>query len=248
MNTPDPCKSIGDVIQGLALPTPTPPTAPPAADPGGAAPATATAAPQSDPEPETWEQEQARRAREERAKQFREMCPTLYRQTDPARLPPDRLAKVLAWNYGPKGLLLVGPTGTGKTRCAWLLVRRLFLEERRRVMYFDGIGWGISVAQAYGEPDTTERWLDRLCRADVLFFDDLFKAKMTEAQEQALYGVFERRAAWLRPIIATMNSTGDMILARMTDNGRADRGEPLLRRMREFCEVVSFGQPARAAP
>ena len=46
-----------------------------------------------------------------------------------------------------------------------------------------------------------------------------------------------------------MNSTGDMILARMTDNGRADRGEPLLRRMREFCEVVSFGPAAgRSAP
>jgi hypothetical protein len=44
-----------------------------------------------------------------------------------------------------------------------------------------------------------------------------------------------------------MNSTGDMIFARMTDNGRADRGELLLRRMREFCEVVSFGQTARAS-
>ena len=238
MKISGPCKSIGDVIQDLTLPTTPPPTPPPTSPP--------TAAP-SEPEPETWEQEQARRAQEDRARQFQEMCPTLYRQTDPARLPPDRLAKVLAWQYGPKGLLLVGPTGTSKTRCAWLLMRRLFQEERRRVMYFDGIGWGISVAQAYGEPDTTERWLDRLCRADVLFFDDLFKAKMTEAQEQALYGVFERRAAWLRPIIATMNSTGDMILARMTDNGRADRGEPLLRRMREFCEVVTFGPGARAS-
>lgn len=72
---------------------------------------------------------------------------------------------------------------------------------------------------------------------------------MKEAQEQALQGVFERRSAWLSPVIATMNSTGDMILARMTDNGRADRGEPLLRRMREFCEVVSFGPAAgRATP
>lgn len=231
---------IGDVIKSLNLPTPPPP-----ATPGGsAAPA---AAPEPSPE-ERWLQEQRQQERDRRAARFRNLCPPLYQQTDPARLPPDKLAAVTAWKYGPKGLLLVGPTGTGKTRCAWLLVRRLFLEERRRVMYFDGIGWGISVAQAYGEPDTTERWLDRLCRADVLFFDDLFKAKMTEAQEQALYGVFERRAAWLRPVIATMNSTGDMILARMTDNGRADRGEPLLRRMREFCEVVSFGQTARAAP
>ncbi|MCX6876212.1 MAG: hypothetical protein NTW21_20760 [Verrucomicrobia bacterium] len=71
---------------------------------------------------------------------------------------------------------------------------------------------------------------------------------MTEAQEQALHAVFERRAAWLRPIIATMNSTGEMILARMTETGRADRGEPLLRRMREFCEVVTFAPGAQASP
>jgi len=44
------------------------------------------------------------------------------------------------------------------------------------------------------------------------------------------------------------HSTGDMILARMTDNSRADRGEPLLRRMREFCEVVSFGLGAQPPP
>lgn len=155
-------------------------------------------------------------------------------------MPADKLAAVTAWKYGPKGLLLVGPTGTGKTRCAWILVRRLFLEERRRVIPYDGIGWGIEVAKEYGTPETTDRWLDRVCRADVVFFDDLFKARLTEAQEQALYGVFERRVSWLRPIIATMNSTGEMILARMTDNGRADRGEPLLRRMREFCQVITF--------
>ena len=78
--------------------------------------------------------------------------------------------------------------------------------------------------------------------------DDLCKAKMTEAQEQALYAVFERRAAWLRPTIATMNSTGDMILARMTEAGRADRGAALLRRMREFCEVVTFRPGAQTPP
>jgi len=35
---------------------------------------------------------------------------------------------------------------------------------------------------------------------------------------------------------------------RMTDNGRADRGEPLLRRMREFCEVVNFEPGAQLPP
>ncbi len=91
-------------------------------------------------------------------------------------LPAAKLAKVMAWNHGPKGLLLVGPTGTGKTRCAWLLMRRLMIDECPRVKYFDGIGWGIDVSKAYGEPETTDRWLDGVCRAEVLFLDDLFKS------------------------------------------------------------------------
>ena len=228
MKKPTPAKSVADWIQEIPL---------------------AKSPAPGNPAPETWEQKQAREKRENREKLFESLCPPLYRKTDVARLPsPAKFAKVLGWNYGRNGLLLVGPTGTGKTRCAWSLIRRLFVEERRQVNYFDGIGWGISVSQAYGQPETTERWLDRICRADVLFLDDLFKAKMTEAQEQALYAVFERRAAWLRPVIATMNSTGEMSLARMTDNGRADRGEPLLRRMREFCEVVNFEPGAQPPP
>ena len=91
-----------------------------------------------------------------------------------------------------------------------------------------------------GENSETETWLDHVCTADVLFIDDLFKGKMTEAQELAAIGVFERRTNHLLPVIVTMNSTGRMILDRMTEQGRADRGEPLIRRMGEFCEVVKF--------
>lgn len=237
MKKPRPVKSAAEIMHGMEFPQQ---FAPSVAGPTTTPP---------DSAPETWEQGKARQAQERGMKRFVELCPPLYRQTDPARLPArGKLAEVMAWKYGPNGLLLVGPTGTGKTRCAWLLMRRLILEDCRRVTYFDGIGWGIEVAKEYGQPETTGQWLDRVCRAEILFLDDLFKAKMTEAQEQALYGVFDRRAAWQRPTIATMNSTGDMILARMTETGRADRGEALLRRMREFCEVVTFGLAAAALP
>ena len=169
------------------------------------------------------------------------ICPALYRDTVPSRIPDQaQLERVLGWEYNAKGLLLTGPTGAGKTRSAWLLLASLFFDQGRRIKAFDGIGWGIAVSAAYGEPSFTEEWLDQICKSDILFLDDLFKAKMTEAQEQALYGVFERRSAWMRPTIVTMNSTGRMILERMTEQGRADRGEPLLRRMAEFCDVIEF--------
>ncbi len=222
-------RPIGDVIQSLNL------NAPPPATPDGSAVPTA---PEPSPE-ESWIERERQRERERRDERFRNLCPPLYQQTDPAKLPQDKLAAVMGWQYGPKGLLLVGPTGTGKTRCVWQLLRRLILQGRS-VKSFDGLGWGVAVSAAFGTPDETEQWLDRVCKADVLFIDDLFKVKMTEAQEQAAYGVFERRTNHLLPIICTLNSTGRMILDRMTDQGRADRGEPLIRRMGEFCEVVTF--------
>ena len=174
-----------------------------------------------------------------RKKRFLALCPPLYQGTDDKLLPPEQYEDIMAWTYGPHGLLLIGPTATGKTRCAWMLMRRLILDGRS-VKAFDGLGWGIAVSKAFGEPATAEQWLDSVCRADVLFIDDLFKAKMTEAQEQAALGVFERRTANLKPIIVTMNSTPDMILGRMSEHGREDRGDPMIRRMKEFCQVIVF--------
>ena len=222
MNEPTP---IRDVLKSIPLPPP------PAAPPDGSA-----VLPAPEPSPE---ERQRQYIRDMRESNFRQLCPPLYQQTDPARLPQKHLAAVTAWKYGPKGLLLVGPTGTGKTRCAWQLLRRLILSGRR-VRAFDGLGWAVAVSEAFGKPDETESWLDHVCTADVLFIDDLFKGKMTEAQELAAIGVFERRTNHLLPVIVTMNSTGRMILDRMTEQGRADRGEPLIRRMGEFCEVIRF--------
>ena len=167
-------------------------------------------------------------------------CPPLYRETDPARLPADKLAEVLAWSYGPMGLILSGPTRSGKTRCAWELIHRLIVDDGLSVKAFDGIGWGASVSAAYGDPSRTEWWLDEVCTVPVLFLDDLFKAKITEAQELAVYGVFERRCANLLPVICTTNTTSQLLGDRMTEAGRADRLDPLLGRMREFCTPIRF--------
>jgi len=84
-NTPDSCRSIREVIRGMNLPTP--PTSSVDDDPSAETPARFPAAP-SDPEPDT--QEQVRRAQVARVKQFRGMCPSLYRQTDATHLPLDQ--------------------------------------------------------------------------------------------------------------------------------------------------------------
>ena len=73
----------------------------------------------------------------EASHRWAKICPPLYAATDPARLPQESLRRVMAWQFGPRGLVIHGPTGTGKTRAAFLLLRRLH-DERRRIVAFHG--------------------------------------------------------------------------------------------------------------
>lgn len=172
---------------------------------------------------------------------FDHLCPPRYRDSDPARLPTAQLTDVLAWkpNKDGIGLFLVGASRTGKTRCMWMLLKRL-ISEGITVRAFDGIGWTLAVSRAFGEPSTTEDWLDGLIRPDILFLDDLFKGKITEAQEQAVQGVLERRSAYMKPTFCTSNTDATMLASRMTENGASDRAGSILGRIVEFCKVIKF--------
>jgi len=165
-----------------------------------------------------------------------EICPPLYRDTDPARLPQNSLNNVLAWQYGVRGLVLHGPTGKGKTRAAFLLLHRLYWQERKIIVAFDATGFSHGVAKQFGPDGNSERWLQKVKVADVVFFDDLGKGKLTERGEAELFGIFEARTANRKPIIVTANSVGDSLAASL----RPDTGPPLVRRLREFCECVAF--------
>lgn len=163
------------------------------------------------------------------------LVPPLYRATDPTMLPQEPLSKVMAWKFGPKGLVIHGNTGTGKTRAAALLLKRIHLQDRKTIAAFFGNSFAHECGRRFLHGGG-EEWIAELSRFDVLFLDDFGKNKFTERVEAEQFGLIERRISHLRPVILTTNFIGKTLAGKMSE----DRAEPLIRRLREFCDDVAF--------
>ena len=168
------------------------------------------------------------------------IIPPLFKLTDISRLPAKQYAEVMKWKYPDtlhetSGLLLHGPSGAGKTRCMWELLKGLgfFGEE---LAYFDGVSFGHELSRQYRN-ETAEDWLERLgTETKLVVFDDLGKLKLTDRVESELFGVIDRRCNNLLPIIATTQLGGSEIAGMMSEQ----RGGALVRRLRMACQLVEF--------
>jgi DNA replication protein DnaC len=181
--------------------------------------------------------EQAAEEQERRQEAFHALCPPLYRQSDPERIPSAFLRECEAWQYNPVGMGLVGPAGCGKTRAAWILLKRLHFSGLR-VFGITSTGFAKACAdQWHDNPQAkalAEDTLTRCRRTKVLLLDDLGKQKMTERSELELFDLLEHRSSHELPIIWTANAAkGD--LRKMLSS---DRGEPILRRLSEFTNII----------
>lgn len=170
----------------------------------------------------------------QQADSWRRICPPLFLHTEVLRLPP-QLANVLEWQMPcTTGLLLSGPPGAGKTRCAIQLLRRLHWESWSMV-----ITSGFEFATDCGRGLMDGSWyeqLQQMMQTPVLFIDDLDKCKMTETVETQLFGLIDYRSSHMRPLIVTLNSGKAELEQRFSDV----RGGPIIRRLSEFSTTVRF--------
>ena len=163
------------------------------------------------------------------------ICPTIYRETDLNRVQMDEesIAQILGWKPNRCGMMICGPSRTFKTRVVWMLLHRLYVEQCIWVEAMTSVAFGHECARRFMN-GTGEEWVERLGAAPVLFIDDLGKFKLTDRVEAELFGLVEHRVSWGRPIITTVNISGDELADRMSP----DRGAPLVARLREFCDVI----------
>lgn len=182
--------------------------------------------------------EQAAAEQERRQEAFNALCPPLYRQSDLGRIPNTFLREIEAWQYNPVGMGLVGPAGCGKTRAAWVLLKRLHFSGLR-VFGITSTSFAKACADQWHDDNQSkalaEDMLTRCRRTKVLLLDDLGKQKMTERSELELFDLLEHRSSHELPVIWTANAAkGD--LRKMLSS---DRGEPILRRLSEFTTIIN---------
>jgi DNA replication protein DnaC len=182
----------------------------------------------------------AEKARQE-AMQLREwesICPREYRETDVSRLLPAYRHALTRWKYGKRGVGIPGVAGTGKTRTAFLLLKKSHFEHKRSCFAISAKRLAdLSIEQFDRQEDVkffAKTTLRRAHSTDVLLIDDLGKGTMSERPEEELYAILEDRTSRQKPTIWTANSNGNELLSKFSQ----DRGEAILRRLTEFSEIV----------
>lgn len=143
-----------------------------------------------------------------------------------------KLKSIMAWDYAPRGLIVYGPTGLGKTRSCWLVVRRWF-DLGKSVSMFNSVDFANEVNRRFGDGEGPD-WIESIQANDILFLDDLDKAKLTERVETELYGLIEHFTSHSKPLIVTCNSTGDQFMSKFSPQ----RADAIYRRLKEFCRPV----------
>lgn len=174
---------------------------------------------------------------ERREKEFLEMCPLSMRETDVSRLDQVKIERVLGHRLNGRGLLILGKTGMGKTRSMWLLVRELMVHRGRDVRVYSSSELKELLSNAHLQRHAHKDAMDGITRCDVLCIDDLGKEKSSDSWEQDLFTIIDKRMLNKRPVVITSNFNGDLMISKYGD---VHKVEPMVRRLREFCDTVSF--------
>lgn len=175
---------------------------------------------------------------------FETTCPDEYKTSDwqhpGLKASADQIAKVLSWEPQRRGMLLTGPSGRGKTRSVWGLVKRLAEQGRDvRVWHATDFFAGLQAQIKYGTDDA-RGWVEAIAHRPILILDDLGQESVMSARADWAQAWFFRlldiRLGAGLPLIVTTNLTADTIAGRTA----GIRSDPLIRRLLDLCEVVKF--------
>jgi hypothetical protein len=198
--------------------------------------------------------ERALSPEERRLRGWAALVPPRYADFHRDRLPAviaPHIDRVLAWRpplpsdpqRSHRGIGLLGPSRTGKSPLLFGLARQLHLEGHE-VFATSGIDFQRRVHRSVVERAEWTRYLDRCENAAILLIDDADKLNFTPGVEAEYYGMLETRRNWERPLLCTLNLTGQQLteLTQDREDHRSDRMPAIVERLRDLCEFVAVGE------
>lgn len=130
-----------------------------------------------------------------------------------------------------RSLLVVGPTGTGKTHYAYSVLRAI-AETGSRASWAAHTAADLYAQLRPRAGRDSEATFESIVGTDVLFVDDLGAAKLTEWTEEVTYRLINNRYEQCKPSIFTSNVPPTQL--------RDVLGERIASRLTEMCERVAL--------
>lgn len=168
-------------------------------------------------------------------------CPAAYRDTDPEKILPGRMAAV-SRAHDTKGFsfYIYGTPGTQKSRVAVCVMAMLFMRGLR-VKMLDATTFAGEATNCMERGADGLTFIDRCGLYDLLVLDDCFKRKQTEMQEFCLYSVLERRMGQAeKHTLLTSNVPLSEMANYFTATGQENTADAIIRRIKESCRVLRF--------
>ena len=159
----------------------------------------------------------------------------------------DAVISCTTWlNAYPKaqrpGLLLVGPSGVGKTHLACAVLRAL-LERGHECLYLDYLESLEAMRNEMRESNLEHRLMDAACSAEVLLWDDLGAQRATDWTEDTVTSVVNHRYNHRQSMILTTNLSDredpNKIVSSLSDR----IGNRSVSRIMEACLVIRVSGP-----
>ena len=168
-----------------------------------------------------------------------ENCPPNYRELITSKRWPEQcdrtaIERVQKWTASErKGLVLLGPSGIGKTLSLWAKARDL---ERAGMtpVFLSAVEFARKLAVAARDLDKAE-WL---MRAPILIIDDLGKEKLSAAVAPLIWEVIDARNNHRKLTLISTRFRGNDFVGRFSE---PVLGEDIRGRIADCCTVVNFG-------
>jgi DNA replication protein DnaC len=144
-----------------------------------------------------------------------------------------------SWEYGAKGIGMIGKSGAGKTRAAVELLKK-FYDQGKSICFLKATKLTQHAQDKFSDvPEVKNKALERIRKAytcNILLLDDLGKGRLPATAEELLYDLIDERTERGLPVIWTSNAGADQLNSMLS----SDRGQPIIRRLAEFSTIVNL--------